>query len=468
MGGDSVTGSTTHRHRVPLRRAACMVFAAVLVAAVGAMGLGAAARAAGPFDRIERVIVIYQENWSFDAMYGLYPGANGIANAGAAVRQVDKNGVPYTTLPQPIDTSKSPRVPDPRFPADLPVAPFNVAEFVLPTERTGDLVHRFYHEQLQIDGGKMDKFVAWSDAAGLAMSYYDITNMPVGRLAQQYVLADNYFHAAFGGSFLNHFWLVCACTPKWADAPASLRAQLDQNGALVRDGSVTPDGYAVNTLFSVNSPHPAGANPATLVPNQTMPNIGDRLSARGVSWAWYSGGWNDALAGHADPLFQFHHQVFAFFSRYADGTPGRAAHLKDERDFLRAVQAGTLPAVSFIKPLGPDNEHPGYADLLRGERHVADLVRAVANSPAWPGTVVIVTYDEHGGRWDHVAPPVVDRWGPGIRVPAIIISPLAKRHYVDHTLYDTTSILKLIETRWGLAPLGTRDAGANGFEGAFQ
>jgi len=467
MGGDSVTGSTTRRHRTHLRRAAWIFCAAVLVAALGGLQFGAA-RAAGPLGRIEHVIVIYQENWSFDAMYGLYPGANGLANAGAAVRQVDKNGVPYTTLPQPIDTSKTPPAPDPRFPADLPVAPFNVAEFVLPNERTGDLVHRFYHEQLQIDGGKMDKFVAWSDAAGLAMSYYDVTNMPVGRLAQQYVLADNYFHAAFGGSFLNHFWLVCACTPKWADAPASLRAQLDQNGVLVRDGSVTPDGYAVNTLFTVNSPHPANANPAALVPNQTMPNIGDRLSERGVSWAWYSGGWNDALAGHADPLFQFHHQVFAFFARYADGTPGRAAHLKDERDFFRDAQAGTLPSVSFVKPLGPDNEHPGYTDLLRGERHVADIVRAVAKSPAWPGTVIIVTYDEHGGRWDHVAPPVVDRWGPGIRVPAIIISPLAKRHYVDHTLYDTTSILKLIEMRWGLAPLGTRDAAANGLEGAFQ
>jgi phospholipase C len=450
-----------------LRRTVCMLCAALLVAAVGALGLGPA-RAAVPLDRISHIIVIYQENWSFDAMYGLYPGANGLANAGAAVRQVDKNGVPYTALPQPIDTSKNPPAPDPRFPADLPVRPFNLAEFVLPTERTGDLVHRFYQEQLQIDGGKMDKFVAWSDAAGLAMSYYDVTNMPVGLLAQQYVLADNYFHAAFGGSFLNHFWLVCACTPKFADAPASLVAQLDGSGALVRDGAVTPDGYAVNTLFTVNSPHPASANRATLVPNQTMPNIGDRLSERGVSWAWYSGGWNDAIAGHPDPLFQFHHQVFAFFARYADGTPGRAAHLKDERDFLRAVQAGTLPSVSFVKPLGPDNEHPGYADLLRGERHVADLVRAVANSPAWPGTVIIVTYDEHGGRWDHVAPPVVDRWGPGIRVPAIIISPLAKRHYVDHTLYDTTSILKLIETRWGLAPLGTRDAGAHGFEGAFQ
>jgi phospholipase C len=449
-----------------LRRIAAVIGAGALVVVLGGLGLGAA-RAAAPLGRIDHIIVIYQENWSFDAMYGLFPGANGIANAGAAARQVDKSGVPYSTLPQPIDTTKRPPAPDPRFPADLPVAPFNVADFVLPNERTGDLVHRFYQEQLQIDGGKMDKFVAWSDAAGLAMSYYDVTNMPVGRLAQQYVLADNFFHAAFGGSFLNHFWLVCACTPKWADAPASLRAQVDGRGALIRDGAVTPDGYAVNTLFTVNSPHPANADPATLVPEQTMPTIGDRLSARGVSWAWYSGGWNDALAGHADPLFQFHHQVFAFFARYADGTPGRAAHLKDERDFLRDVRAGMLPAVSFVKPLGPDNEHPGYSDLLRGERHVADLVRAVANSPAWPGTVIIVTYDEHGGRWDHVAPPVVDRWGPGSRVPAIIISPLAKRRYVDHTLYDTTSILKLIEKRWGLAPLGTRDAAANGLAGAF-
>jgi phospholipase C len=465
---DSRTGSTATRSpAASVRRAAFIICGAVLAGALGAMSLGGA-RAAGPLDRIEHVIVVYQENWSFDSLYGLFPGADGIANAGAALRQVDKSGIPYTTLPQPVDTTKRPPAPDPRFPADLPVKPFNVAAFVLPNDRTGDLVHRFYHEQLQIDGGKMDKFVAWSDAAGLAMSYYDATNMPVGRLAQQYVLADNFFHAAFGGSFLNHFWLVCVCTPRWADAPAGLRAQLDAAGVLVRDGSVTPDGYAVNTLFSVNSPHPASADPANLLPNQTMPTIGDRLSAHGVSWAWYAGGWKDALAGHAAPLFQFHHQVFAYFSRYADGTPGRAAHLKDERDLLSDVQAGRLPAVSFVKPLGPDNEHPGYADLLRGQRHVADLVRAVANSPAWPGTVIIVTYDEHGGRWDHVAPPVADRWGPGLRVPAIIVSPLAKRHYVDHTRYDTTSILKLIERRWSLAPLGTRDADANGLEGAFQ
>ncbi len=417
--------------------------------------------------KVNHIVVIYQENWSFDGLYGKFPGANGIANAGAAVRQVDKTGRPYATLPQPVDTTKKPAAPDPRFPADLPVAPFDVARYVPSNERTGDLVHRFYQQQYQIDGGKMDKFVAWSDAAGFVMSYYDATNMPVGQLAQRYVLADNFFHAAFGGSFINHFWLVCACTAQWPNAPEALRAQLDSGGVLVKDGAVTPDGYVVNTAFTVNQPHPAEIDPKALVPNQTMPTIGDRLDEKGISWAWYAGGWNDAVAGRPAPLFQFHHHPFAYFARYADGTPGRAQHLKDEQDFLVDARSGRLPAVSFVKPLGPDNEHPGYADLLRGQQHVIELVAALMQSPVWADTAVIITYDENGGRWDHVAPPARDKWGPGTRVPTIVVSPLAKRRYVDHTQYDTTSILRLIETRWNLAPLGSSDRNAGDLRNAF-
>jgi phospholipase C len=418
---------------------------------------------------INHVIVIFQENRSFDSVYGKFPGANGIANAGAAIKQVDKNGQPYATLPQPINTNLRPAGPDSRFPANLPVQPFDISKYVPADQMTGDMVHRFYQEQFQIDGGKMDKFVAWSDAAGLVMGYYDGTNMPEGKLAQQYTMADNFFHAAYGGSFLNHFWLMCACTPKWPNAPASRVAQLDANGVMVKDGSVTPDGYAINTSFTINSPHPANITDTTqLVPQQTSLTIGDRLSEKGVSWAWYSGGWSDALAGHPDPLFQFHHQPFAFFKNYADGTDGRAQHLKDESEFHHAVQTNALPAVSFIKPLGPDNEHPGYASLLRGQQHVADLVQEVQNSPAWADTAIIITYDENGGAWDHVAPPKLDQWGAGSRVPAIIISPFAKRGFVDHTQYDTTSILKFIEDRWGLAALGTRDASANGLTNAFD
>ncbi len=440
-----------------------------IAAVVATAGYSPGAAAAGPTDKINHVIVIFQENWSFDGLYGSFPGANGLANAGAAATQVDKNGVPYTVLPQPIDTTKKPPAPDPRFPADLPNGPFDVSKYVPPDQKTGDLVHRWFQEQYQIDGGKMDKFVAWSDAAGLAISHYDATNMPEGLLAQQYVMADNDFHAAFGGSFLNHQWLICACTPVWPNAPASQMAQVDANGNMVKDGNVLPDGSVVNTSFTLNTPHPANiTNTMNLVPEQTAPTIGDRLSDKGISWAWYSGGWNDAVAGHPDALFQYHHQPLAYFANYADGTPGRAAHLKDETDFMRALTTNDLPAVSFIKPLGPDNEHPGYASLLQGQQHVADLVKAVQNSPYWADTAIIITYDEHGGRWDHVAPPIVDKWGPGSRVPMIIISPYAKKGFVDHTQYDTTSILKFIEVRWDLAPLTSRDANVNNLTNAFE
>jgi len=204
------------------------------------------------------------------------------------------------------------------------------------------------------------------------------------------------------------------------------------------------------------------------VPNQTFATIGDRLSAKGVSWAWYAGGWNDALAGHADPLFQFHHQPFVYFANYANGTAAKATHLKDEQDFFAALRSGALPAVSFVKPIGLNNEHPGYTDLLTGERHVQALIDAVRASKIWRHAAIIITYDENGGFWDHVAPPVVDRWGPGTRVPALVISPFARKEHVDHHRYDTTSILALIEHRFGLAPLSSRDAAADPLSGAFD
>jgi phospholipase C len=409
---------------------------------------------------VDHVIVIYQENRSFDNIFGLFPGADGLDAAREAPPQVDRNGRRYETLPQPVDTTGRPPGADPRFPAGLPNAPFPIDRFVPPAQKTGDLVHRFYQEQLQINGGRMDRFVAWSDAAGLAMGYYDGSKLPAWKLAREGALLDHFFHAAFGGSFLNHFWLVCACTPVWRQAPADMRAEVDGNGVPTKDGAVTPDGFIVNTAFTSYQPHPTNVRPEHLVPPQDMPTIGDRLSAAGVSWAWYSGGWNDALAGRPDPLFQFHHQVFAFFRRFGDGTAARAQHLRDEKDVISDLEAQRLPAVVFIKPLGPDNEHPGYADIESGQRHVAELVRRIQQSPGWKRTVIIITYDENGGLWDHVAPPKGDRWGPGTRVPAIVVSPYAKRGFVDHTTYDTASILRFIEWRFGLAPLGERDARA--------
>jgi phospholipase C len=471
------------------RIVAALLCAAATTVCVSSSGAGAdvVAAAASPApavtaalrNRIKYVIVIYQENWSFDSLYGSFPGANGLAGAAPSTyAQVDKvTRAPIARLPQPLIGRGT---PDPNFAAvaGRPVQPYAANDFIKPSQLTGDIVHRFYQEQSQIDGGKMDGFMTWSDNPGLVLSYFDASSLPEGRLAAQFTLADNFFHSAFGGSFLNHIWLICTCTPTFPGAPASAVAAVDAtgkqlalnaNGQIVHDGFVTPDGFVVNTAFTVNAPHPAHAAADLLVPQQTDPTIGDRLSAAKVSWKWYSGGWNDALSGNPDPNFQYHHQPFAYFKNYADGTAAKAAHLQDEANFLADLRDHALPAVSFVKPLGEDNEHPGYATLQRGQAHVAALVQAIQRSPYWKNAVVIITYDENGGRWDHVTPPAPpDRWGPGTRVPTLLISPWVKHRFVDHAQYETASILALIETLYGVAPLGTRDAAASPFTNAFD
>ncbi|GAC1331982.1 MAG: acid phosphatase [Candidatus Dormibacteria bacterium] len=458
-------------------RAATAATAGVILAFAGMLP---AHGADGGLNKINHLVVIYQENWSFDSLYGKFPGANGYARAGDPA-QLKLDGSRYTTIPQAEDDNVSPAVPDTRIPANLPVKPFDLNQYLKPDAITGDIVHRFYQEQVQIDGGKNDRFFAASDNPGLVMSYFDASNMPEGKLAQQYVMADNFFQSAYGGSFLNHMWLVCACTPKWDSSakavPEAKRTVLDANGLPVngKDGFITtaPDDFIINTSFTVNAPHPkpkAGApdNTPLLVPNLTEANIGDRLTEKNLTWKWYSGGWDQALAGNADKTFQFHHQPFAFYKNYADGTPAKQEHLADELNFYKDLDANKLPSVSWIKPVGADNEHPGYSSLQQGQRHVSNLVQAIQNSSAWKDTAIVITYDEFGGRWDHVAPPRGDKWGPGNRVPAIIISPYAKKGYVDHTGYETVSILKTIENRWNLKALGTRDAAARDLSNAFD
>jgi len=453
-------------------------------------------RAAHRLEDIEHIIVIYAENRSFDHLYGLFPGANGIGQATPEqYTQLDHDGKPFTDLP-PIWASKDGH--HPAIPATVPNRPFRIDQppVDLPASvQSRDLVHRFYQNIEQINGGRNNRYAAISDAGGLAMGYYDGSRLPMWRWAQDYVLADNFFMAAYGGSFLNHQWLICACTPTDPNAPGDLRAQVDEHGFLKRkpgspnsalqgppqffDGSITPDGYAVNTLQPPYQPSglpPAQNGDLSLadlgkhpLPPQTAKTIGDSMSEKGVSWAWYAGGWNAAVKDGVRPAgqkrgiiynhspgavnFQAHHQPFNYFARFAPGSPDRARHLRDAEDFFSGIAAGKLPQVAFYKPAGRLNEHPGYTDVLSGDRHLADVIERIKKSPLWPSTAIIVTYDENGGFWDHVAPPKGDRFGPGTRVPAIIVSPMAKRGFVDHTVYDTTSIIQFITRRFGLEPL---------------
>ena len=394
----------------------------------------------------------------------------------------------------------------------LPNAPFQIdaatpawgGPALTNTIITRDLYHRFFENQMQIDGGLNDKFAAWGDSGGAVMGYFDGSRTAMWKIAHEYTLADRFFQGAFGGSYLNHQYLICACLPEYPDAdtspahPSITVLRTDADGKFTPDlaladnspasalagppvfrksGNLTPRNYLGDgTFHSINTmqpPYQPSYNPPTpddtaglyatpleptTLPPQTLANIGDLLDGHGVAWTWYSGGWNAALADRtkvyddASGNFQAHHQPFNY---YADLDPKthaaeRAAHLKDYSDLVADAAAGTLPPVTFYKPIGRDNEHPGYASLAEGDAHIADLIAKLQASPQWAHMLVVVTYDENGGQWDEVPPPKADLAGPGTRIPAVIISPFAKRGFVDHTPYDTASILRFITHRWSL------------------
>jgi phospholipase C len=468
---------------------------------------------------IQHTIIIYQENQSFDGLYGLFPGATGLSSASKTIPQVDPFGNPYTSLPGPFNPNASGPfgngklgTPDPNFPASIPVGPYNLNQFIAPSQKTGDISHIFYTEQLQIDNGyidtsngSMDKYAAYSTNPGLVQSYFDATNLPEGLLAQQFTLDDDFFHSAFGGSYLNHQFLIASQAPQWNQPiPSGFTSSFNPTTKALTDTHLTFDGkFVVNTTFSNNlvpsffspndpqlelSINDSNPNDATRPFEQ---NIGDRLSGAGISWKWYSGGWNAAIslqkayvsgdpaaiaaarAPFNDPnnplnLFQWHHQPFAYFDNTSPLTPNGQAHLQDEQNLLSDLQSGNLPTVAFDKALGPDNEHPGYANVLQGQQHVASLVQSIQNSAYWGNTAIIITYDEHGGRWDQVTPFLEDKWGPGTRVPAIEISPFARRGFVDHTQYETNSILRTVEQQYGLKPVGLHDGSDSPLYGSFS
>jgi acid phosphatase len=519
--------------------------------AATAVLLTASPLAAAPnYADIQTVVVIYAENRSFDNLFGSFPGANGLANASAeSIVQLDRDGKPMRGLPA-IWGGISAKVLQgaPLAPVSLTQAqtaeylggfnhPYEVGALYRtagaanadPLQYTNrDLWHRFYENQMQINGGANNMFAAWADSGGMTMGYFPPqpeADRPLWDWARRYVLADNFFQGAFGGSFLNHFFLICACAPYYghdghnpnggkdpsptvvnadgvtlkvaANSPASA---LDGPPVFAADGNLTPDFYAVNTMMSSYPPSgDADAEQrgvdlmlATVLVPQTEATIGDLLSRAGVDWAYYAGAWDFALshppfaagASKASPNFQYHHQPFNYFAAFdpatADGQANRAAHLLDagvvtdpgvlaESRFLSDIRGGKLPPVAFYKPQGSVNEHANYANIADGDRHIATLLTALTASPQWEHMLVVVTYDEFGGWWDHVAPPRADRFGPGTRIPALIVSPFARKGTVDHTQYDTTSILRFITAKWRLpvlAGIADRDRALEAAHGA--
>jgi phospholipase C len=559
-----------------------LVLTLLILVALAMLPVGGAAASGAGSDRLSRInhiVVIYQENHSFDNLYGRWEGVNGLRHAPRArTTQVNQAGVPYECLLQddvnltspPLSVRCTDTTTGTEFSSHFRNRPFVIDDYIppsattcpppgvfepngipngqgLPGGCTRDLVHRFYQEQYQLNDGRQNRYTTGSDAVGLTQGVYDTRALPIyrylhGRGHPHYAIADNFFQAAFGGSFLNHQWLIAASNPVWPDARGDgsaddLHSVVDANGmpnnyplyvsplgTAVKDLALTascnppadrpptPPGvlcgdYAVNTIQPPFQPYAPGTPETRRLPAQTAPTIGDRLSAKSVDWAWYAGGWSNAngdidapgwsngtgptcadpnamptavFPNCPDKLFQFHHQPFNYYASFAPDRPARAAHLRDEQEFLDLADSSSstcnLKPVSFIKPVGAENEHPGYASETHGSSHLIQLLQAVQDSRCASDTMVVVTYDEFGGQWDHVTPPGQggkggphDVFGPGTRLPALVISPFLRgRFVVDHTQYDTTSIAATIERRFDLEPLSSRDAAVNDLSSVFH
>jgi acid phosphatase len=484
-------------------------------------------------ERVKHVVVIYAENRSFNNLFADFPGLQSPLSSvpPSAFQQLDRDGVTVlNTLPV---------VPDGWVPRDqeadgvtykageqyqtaLPNAPFPLrgpgGESLPLSIVTHDLWHVFYQNQMQINGGKNNMFVAWADSGAFPMGYYTNTSysLQLWNLATEFVLCDNFFQGAFGGSFLNHQYLVAATPPRYPNAASRIGKAviattvsgephdtklkpLPSTPASAMDGipkfgpsALTPEevladgtrlSYGVNTMLPPYIPTPPQikldangvadmTNPsnASVCPPQQHEHIGDKLDKKGVSWAWYAGAFQQAIDAQGKnitngtppiPNFQWHHQPLNYFENLGPSTASRREHLRDgglgdetsTNHFLADAQAGKLPSVTFYKPQGNLNLHAGYADVSSGDRHIAHIVNVLRNSPQWKDMVILITVDENGGWWDHVAPPKGDRWGPGTRIPALVVSPLAKRGFVDHTQCDTGSFLRLITRTYGLETL---------------
>ncbi len=355
---------------------------------------------------IKHFIVVMQENHSFNNYFGTYPGADGIPEG--VCMPVD-----------PFDEANT----------DC-VEPFRIGDNEVTLE---DPDHSAATHQLQYNDGNLDGFVyalnKRNQDGRLTMGYYDERDLPYyWNLADEYVLFDRFFSSAAGGSFLNHMYWVAG--------------------------------------------QPAGSGDRmTGEPINNLPTIFDRLEEKGISWKFYVQNYEPRLnyrTVHEFPgnrASQVTWVPVLNMDRFIDDSR-YSSHIVNLDQYFEDLRNGTLPAVAYIAPSGP-SEHPP-SSIQAGQKFVRSLIQALIARDAWHSSVFVLTYDDWGGWYDHVLPRRVDEFGYGFRVPALMISPYAKRGHIDHTELDYTSLLKFIQYNWGVGPLSTRDAQANNLLSAFD
>lgn len=379
---------------------------------------------------IKHIVVIYQENRSFDHYFGTYPKAPGfLALPGTPA----VNGIPTGSFN--LDTKGK------------KVAPylFGKTELVTP-----DPNHDYGAMIKSYNKGKMDKFFIQSEkhkkgSGRTAMGYYDYRTLAASwQYAQHFSLADNWFQPVFGPSTPGALYLIAAQSGNPGD-------------------EITGD--------PLPAYGPTGGVKRVRTDGLKYKNIGDVLSQNKIDWAWYQGGYRHGT--DADDTYVAHHNPFQYFDRYEQGAYKK--HIKDYSELEKNIKAKTLPAVVYVKAGEGEDEHPGQSSPI-WESFSVKTINLIMSSPYWKDTAIILTYDESGGYWDHVAPPQIEKSqrapdgleGRGPRIPALVISPYAKKNYVSHVLYDTTSILKFIEWNWKLPALNRRDAAANNLLDMFD
>jgi phospholipase C len=297
----------------------------------------------------------------------------------------------------------------PRKPGGIPT----IAPFHLTRRLTRDMPHKWADAHAAMNGGKMDGFIQAEHSIN-TMGYYDGTDLPnYWAYADRFILADNFFSSLAGPSLPNHLYTVSA-----------------QSGGVVDNQKRPPEeGFDFATMAEL-------------------------LGASGVSWKYYEGGKDPESFGFWNPL--------PGFKTFMDSKELRS-HLVENTEYFRDLREGGLPSVAWIVPNFEESEHPPTDNQL-GMWYVTSIVNALMKSPYWQNTVLIITWDDYGGFYDHIPPPQVDEYGYGPRVPAIIISPYGRPGFIDHTLYDFTSVLRFIEDRFNLKSLTDRDKNANSFE----
>jgi len=427
---------------------------------------------------IKHVVVIFQENVSFDHYFATYPRA---ANTDGS-RFVPRPGTP--TVNGLNESLLQPNNPN-------SVQPFRLSH---DQAETCDQDHGYTDEQKAFDHGLMDQFVEtvgrgagscvdYGYGKGLVMGYYDgNTVTALWNYAQHFAMSDNSYGTGFGPSAPGALNLISGQTHGFAITSSAVTA----NNTVI--GDPQPTGDICDTRDTTTS----------IDPNNR--NIGDLLNVKHVTWGWFEGGFADCSASHTNVGGQTskdyipHHQPFQFFASTANpqhlppssvamiGRTDQAKHQYDLTEFWNAVNAHNMPAVSFLKAAAYQDGHAGYSDPLDEQEFLVDTINRLEKTDDWPSTAVIILYDDSDGWYDHQMGPIVnqsndgahdalrgtdcgthedliaggyqDRCGYGPRQPLLVLSSYAKPNFVDHTVTDQTSILRFIEDNWSLGQLG--------------